>query len=86
MSLAERDAFRAERYAIVVLGAGANCGRMGVQFARVAGFGIIVAVAAAKERNAKLLTELEATRVVDRHAENVEESVRAVGCSLCLTR
>ena len=36
------------------------------------GFGIIVAVAAAKERNVKLLTEL------DRHAENVEESARAV--------
>jgi len=28
--LAERDAFRAERHAVVVLGAGANCGRMGV--------------------------------------------------------
>jgi NADPH2:quinone reductase len=27
---AERDAFRAERHAVVVLGAGANCGRMGV--------------------------------------------------------
>lgn len=39
---------------------------------------IIVAVAAAKERNVKLLTELGATHVVDRHAENVEERVRAV--------
>jgi NADPH:quinone reductase len=27
---AERDAFRAERHAVVVLGARANCGRMGV--------------------------------------------------------
>lgn len=27
---AERDAFRAGRHAVVVLGAGANCGRMGV--------------------------------------------------------
>ena len=27
---AERDVFRAEWHAIVVLGAGANCGRMGV--------------------------------------------------------
>jgi len=44
----------------------------------VAGLGVIVAVAAAKERNVKLLTELGATHVVDRHAENVEESVRAV--------
>jgi hypothetical protein len=45
---------------------------------RAARFVIIVAVAAAKERNVKLLTELGATHVVDQHAENVEERVRAV--------
>ena len=38
----------------------------------MAGFRIIVAVAAAKERNVKLLIEL------NRHVENVEESARAV--------
>ena len=35
-------------------------------------------MAAAKEQNVKLLTELGAMHVVGRHAENVEERVRAV--------
>jgi NADPH2:quinone reductase len=54
---------------IVIIGAGSNCGKLAIQFARLAGIGVIIAVASLSGE--KLLRELGATHVVDRNSKSV---------------
>ncbi|KAF2489133.1 NAD(P)-binding protein [Lophium mytilinum] len=60
---------------VVVLGGGTNCGKLAVQFARLAGVGRVVAVASAA--GGPLLRSLGATLVVDRRSAGVKEQVYA---------
>jgi NADPH2:quinone reductase len=53
---------------LVIIGGGANTGRMAVQFASLAGMGKIIVVAALS--NAELLRSDGATHIIDRHASN----------------
>ena len=62
---------------IVILGAGSNCGKYGVQICAMAGFGSIVAVAD-KKKNEETLKSYGATDVIDRHGSDVEKDIRAV--------
>lgn len=70
---------------IVIVGAGSNCGRYAVQFARLSGlFATIVAVAGPAQGD--VLRAFGATHVVDRHGPEAEviASVRAVVGDECL--
>jgi NADPH:quinone reductase len=60
---------------ILIVGGGSNVGKLGIQFAKMAGVGRIITVAA--RRNEAALKALGATHVVDRH-QGLEEVVRAV--------
>lgn len=62
--------------AILVVGAGSNCGRTGIQFAKMAGFGTIVAYAG--RSNKEELKAVGATHFVDRHSDNALDQIRAV--------
>ena len=62
---------------IVIIGAGSNCGKYGVQSCALAGFGSIIAVAD-KKRNEETLLLYGATNVIDRHAPDVEAQIRAI--------
>ena len=62
---------------IVVIGAGANCGKYAVQVCALAGFGTIVATAD-RAKNEAQLRRYGATHVVDRHASDVEAQIRAI--------
>ncbi|RMJ26975.1 alcohol dehydrogenase [Aspergillus sp. HF37] len=62
--------------AILIVGAGSNCGRTGVQFAKMAGFGTIIAYAGPS--NQEELKTIGATHFVDRHAGNALDQIRSV--------
>lgn len=53
---------------IVVLGGGANCGKLAIQFASLVGIGNIIAVASLS--NEAELKSYGATHIIDRHASN----------------
>ncbi|MCJ1317817.1 hypothetical protein MMC15_003144 [Xylographa vitiligo] len=61
---------------ILIIGAGGNCGKNAVQICRLAGFGTIVATAAAAK--AADLRSYGATHVIDRHAADQEQQIRAL--------
>ena len=50
-------------HSILIIGGGSNCGRFGVQLAKLAGFGTIVVVGGSEDE----LRQLGATHVIDRH-------------------
>lgn len=62
--------------AILIVGAGSNCGRAGVEFARMAGFGTIIAHAGSS--NKPELMAMGATHFVDRHADDVVDRICAI--------
>jgi NADPH:quinone reductase len=63
---------------IVVIGGGSNVGRLGIQFAKIAGIGRIITVASA--RNEAALRAMGATHIVDRHAspESIAAQIREI--------
>ena len=65
------------KQSIVVIGAGSNCGKYGVQSCALAGFGTIIATADLRKNGAEL-RRYGATHVIDRHAEDQEEQIRAI--------
>ncbi|KAF2665555.1 GroES-like protein [Microthyrium microscopicum] len=72
---AEAASFDFSAQHIVILGGGTNCGKLAIQFARLAGIGRIVVTASAS--SGPLLRDLGATCVVDRQSANIEEQIRA---------
>lgn len=62
---------------ILIIGAGSNCGKYGVQVCGLAGFGTIIAVAD-RGKHESDLRSYGATHVIDRHADDVEAQVRDV--------
>ncbi|MCJ1402735.1 hypothetical protein MMC11_005956 [Xylographa trunciseda] len=62
--------------AILIVGAGGNCGKNAVQLCALAGFGTIVATADGAK--AAEIRRYGATHVVDRHAADAEQQIRAV--------
>lgn len=61
---------------ILIVGAGSNCGRYGVEFARMAGFGTTIAHAGPS--NEEELGAMGATHIVNRHAPNVLDQIRSI--------
>lgn len=61
---------------LLVIGGGSNTGHFAIELAKLVGFGQIVTVAGL--RNESELKALGATHVIDRHADDVLERVRAV--------
>lgn len=63
---------------LVILGAGSNCGKFAIEFAKILGIGRIIVVAGPS--NEKELKSLGATHFIDRHASNdsVKEQVHAI--------
>jgi NADPH2:quinone reductase len=65
-----------ESQKIVIVGGGSSTGKFAIEFAKLAGFGEIVTVAGLS--NEKVLRELGATHVVDRHAPDAGAQVREI--------
>jgi NADPH2:quinone reductase len=61
----EAKTFDYSKEKLVIIGAGTNCGRLAIQFAKSVGIGLIVVTASLS--NEKELLALGATHVVDRH-------------------
>lgn len=62
--------------AILIIGAGSNCGRTAVRFAKMSGFGTIVAHAGTS--NEEELKAMGATHFVSRHADNTFDRIRSI--------
>ena len=62
---------------VVIIGAGSNAGKFGIQLAKIAGIGTIVAVAGSANKDA--LTKMGATHFVDRHANIAEQTLAITG-------
>lgn len=60
---------------LVILGAGTQCGRLAIQFAKIAGIGTIIAVASISGEPE--LKDLGATHVIDRHSSKIVQEVQA---------
>ena len=63
--------------AIVIIGAGSNCGKYATQICALAGFGTIV-VTANVSKHERDLRSYGATHVLDRHAADVADQVRGI--------
>jgi NADPH:quinone reductase-like Zn-dependent oxidoreductase len=63
-------AFDYSHKTLVIIGGGVNSGKLGIQFARLAGFGRIIAIASVK--NETEMKSYGATDVIDRHAGDDE--------------
>ncbi|ERF73023.1 hypothetical protein EPUS_07117 [Endocarpon pusillum Z07020] len=76
---AAQAAFDYSSQTILILGAGSNCGKYGVQASALAGFGTIIAVADAR-RNGSDLRSYGATHIIDRHAadDDVAAQIRSL--------
>ncbi|KAF8865531.1 GroES-like protein [Acephala macrosclerotiorum] len=61
---------------IVILGGGTRCGKLAIQFAKLAGIGTIITTASL--RGEEELKRLGATHVIDRHAEDLVAQIRAL--------
>lgn len=61
---------------LLIVGGASNCGRFGIQLAKLAGIGRIITVAA--KRNEDELKDLGATDVIDRHADDVAGLIRKI--------
>lgn len=74
----EAKSFDYSKEYIVVIGAGSNCGRLAVQFAKSVGVGSIVGIASISGE--KELKEFGATHVVDRHLslDEIAKQVRGI--------
>lgn len=72
-----KDSFDFSKQSIVVIGAGSNCGKYGVQSCALAGFGTIIATAN-KSKNEAELRSYGATHVIDRHSPDAEQQIRAI--------
>jgi NADPH2:quinone reductase len=74
----EAKAFDYASQNIVIIGGGSNCGKMGIQFASLAGIGKVIAIAGIL--NAEKLKSYGATHVIDRHASNedIKSQVQAI--------
>lgn len=72
----EAEGFDYKSQKIVIVGGGTNTGKFGIQLARIAGIGTIIAVAG---RTGQVeLKELGATHVISRHASDIESQVREI--------
>jgi NADPH:quinone reductase len=60
---------------VVILGGGTNCGKLAIQFAKLAGIGSIVAIASASSEH--LLLNLGVTHFIDRRSAGIDDQVRA---------
>lgn len=63
---------------LLVIGGGSSCGKLVIEFARLVGFGKIIAIASKMPEKEAELRKLGATLVIDRHAENLAEEARKV--------
>ncbi|GAD93576.1 conserved hypothetical protein [Paecilomyces variotii No. 5] len=72
----EAKSFDYASQSFLVIGGGSNTGHFAIELAKLAGFGRIVTVAGL--RNEAELRAIGATHVVDRHADNVLEQIRAI--------
>lgn len=61
---------------LVIVGAGTNTGKFGIQLARIAGIGTIIAVASLSGQVE--LKELGATHIISRQAPDIESQVREI--------
>lgn len=63
---------------LLIIGAGSNCGKFGVQFAKMVGFGTIIALASLSSET--MLKSYGATHIVDRHQghEGIKEKVMEI--------
>ena len=75
--LGSKDSFDFSKQDILIIGAGGNDGKYGVQSCALAGFGTIIATAN-KSKNGAELRSHGATHVIDRHAPDAEQQIRAV--------
>jgi len=66
----EAKSFDYSKEKLVIIGAGTNCGRLAVQFAKSVGIGLIVVTASLS--NKEELLELGAAHVIDRHLPESE--------------
>ncbi|TVY36633.1 Dehydrogenase [Lachnellula subtilissima] len=73
----EAVSFDYSKETLVVIGAGSNCGRLALQFAKSVGIATIVAIASIS--NAKELEELGASHVIDRYLSQEEIVERVWG-------
>jgi NADPH:quinone reductase len=75
---AEAATFDYSKESLVVIGAGSNCGRLALQFARSVGIGTVVGIASIS--NEKKLKTFGATHVIDRYLsqEEVVKQVRGI--------
>ncbi len=71
----EAKSFDYSRQKLVILGAGTQCGRLAIQFAKIAGIGTIIAVASISGETE--LKDLGATHVIDRYSSNIAPEVKA---------
>ncbi|KAL1847890.1 hypothetical protein Plec18167_004854 [Paecilomyces lecythidis] len=72
----EAKSFDYASQTILVIGGGSNTGHFGIELAKLAGFGRIVTVAGLHKEAE--LRAIGATHVIDRHADNVLEQIRAI--------
>ena len=73
------DDFETTKYksdSILIIGGGSNCGKFGVQLAKLAGFGTIVVVGGSEDE----LRQLGATHVIDRHnrEDHIVDQIRSI--------
>lgn len=68
--------FKYEEKKIVIIGAGSNVGKLGIQFAALAGVGTIIAVAS--PAGEEELRSMGATHVIDRHSSSIVQQVHEI--------
>ncbi|TVY21197.1 Dehydrogenase orsE [Lachnellula arida] len=73
---AEAKAFNYAAQKLVIVGGGSNIGKLAIQFAKLAGVGIVIAIASPS--GAELLKSFGATHVISRHDSDIEEQVRGI--------
>jgi NADPH2:quinone reductase len=61
---------------IIIIGAGSNCGRVAIKFAKIAGSGMIIAVASLSGE--KVLRDLGAIHVTDRNSKSLVAEVKTI--------
>lgn len=72
----ESTAFDYASEKLAVIGGGSNIGRLAIQYARIAGIGTIIAIAAPS--NTEALKAAGATHVISRHDADIESQVREI--------
>lgn len=72
----ESKSFDYKAQNLLIIGGGSNCGKFGVQFAKMVGIGRVIVVASKK--NEEQLKALGATHIIDRHAGDVVAQIRAI--------